>query len=92
MNTAIYLAIKIIPNAQNNEIVGWEEGILKIRINAQPEKGKANDSLIAFLAETLNIRKNQVRIVFGKTNRNKSVTIEGLPKEEIMARLNSPQH
>jgi uncharacterized protein len=35
------LSVKIVPNASKNEIVGWLENNLKIRVQAPPEKGKA---------------------------------------------------
>ena len=52
------LNVKAIPGAQRTEVMGWlDETTVKIRLNAQPEKGKANAELIAFLAKQLGIAK-----------------------------------
>lgn len=71
----IILTIKIIPNAGRNEIVGWENGSLKIRIAAQPEKGKANDALISFLSKDLKMSKQQITIISGHHSRNKKICL-----------------
>jgi uncharacterized protein (TIGR00251 family) len=69
--------IKITPNAHKNEIVGWQGDVLKVKIEAPPEKGKANDLLIEFLAETFSLAKQNIRIVSGHTSRLKKVEING---------------
>ncbi len=71
------LMIKITPNAHKNEIVGWQGDVLKVKIEAPPEKGKANDLLIEFLAETFSLAKQNIRIVSGHTSRLKKVEING---------------
>ncbi len=45
------ISVKVIPKASKNEIVGWEEDILKVRLTVVPEKGKANEALIALLSK-----------------------------------------
>ena len=67
--------IKVIPNAPKNEIVGWEEGRLKIKIRAQPEKNRANKELINFLSETFNVAKKDILILRGETSRIKKILI-----------------
>jgi uncharacterized protein (TIGR00251 family) len=71
------LLIKVTPNAKKNQIIGKEEGILRIRIRGIPEKGRVNEELISFLAEVLDISKSQIKIVSGHTSRLKKVEIEG---------------
>ncbi len=84
MNTCILL-VKVIPQAQYSEYVGWHGEELKIRIKAPPEKGKANTELIRFLAKTLCITKNAITILSGETSRHKRVKIEGYNTEELMS-------
>lgn len=74
----IYL--KIIPKASTNEIIGWRGDNLTIRLNATPTQGKANDALIKFLADELDIPKNAIQIITGKTDRIKLLE---LPEESI---------
>lgn len=75
--------IKVVPNASQNKIVGWENGVLKIRINAVAEKGKANQAVISFLAKTWKIPKSSLSIYSGETHRNKILLIRDLPKKEL---------
>lgn len=83
------LSIKVIPNAPRNQIDGWQEKVLKVRIATVPEKGKANEELISFLAEVLGIAKSRIRLVLGGTSRIKRVDIEGLSTDEIEQRINA---
>ncbi len=71
------LTVKVIPNSRKNELEGFLEGILKVRIKAPPDKGKANEQLIEFLAETLQMPKYQIRIVSGHSSRLKKIEITG---------------
>lgn len=80
---ATILSIKVTPNASQNKIEGWQEGILRIKIRSVPEKGKANAALIAYLADLFNIPKSAIKILSGATARIKRLEIEGLTKEEI---------
>lgn len=79
--------IKVLPNASKNALVGWENHLLKIRICAQPEKGKANEAIISFLAKELGIQKKQIQIVRGDKSRHKLVAFEGISQEELTSLL-----
>lgn len=81
------LKIKVRPGARKNEIAGMWLDMLKIKISAQPESGKANKMLIDFLAEKLVIPKNQIQILKGQTSREKAVEVKGLTKKELFKRL-----
>lgn len=72
------ISIKVIANAHKNEAVSYKEGVLKVRIQAVREKGKANEMLIKFLSEFFNIPKNQIKIKKGVTAPLKLVEFEGL--------------
>ena len=85
--TATIIQVKVIPNAAQNKIEGWREDVLRVRIRAVPEKGKANEALIAYLAENLDISKSSISLVSGQSARIKRVAIEGLTREEIEKRL-----
>jgi uncharacterized protein len=81
------LTVKVTPNAGRNEITGFKEGTLHVKIGAPPDKGKANKELIDFLADTLGIRKSAIQILRGQASRNKVVEIEGLSGLEIIKKL-----
>lgn len=83
----VLILIKVIPKAKRSEIVGWEEESLKIRVAAQPEKGKANTELIRFLAKTLGIAKAQITLVSGSSSRKKKIRVSGMTQEQLFAQL-----
>lgn len=68
------LRVKVIPRSPKTEIVGkMADGTLKIRVAAPPEKNKANDELIRFLAEHYGV--DQVKIISGHTSALKMVLL-----------------
>lgn len=77
------LDIKVRPGAARNEITGFSEGVLGVRITARPEKGKANSALIGCLSEIFGISKSRIRIIRGETSRRKTVEIEGLDSDGV---------
>ena len=79
--------VRVVPRAKKNEMVGVEEGALKVRIAAPPAKGKANEALVEFLAQALEVRKRQVEIVRGQRARNKTIRVRGLSEKEARKRL-----
>ncbi len=79
--------VHVVPRARKNEIAGRMGDAIKVRLTAPPVEGKANEALIAFLAEQLGVQKSQVEIVAGKTSRNKMVSVVGLSPVEVEERL-----
>ena len=75
------LTVKLTPHAAKNEIQGWAtdadgKPILKAKVTAVPEKGKANDALIALLSKTWRIPASAITIVKGATDRTKTLRID----------------
>ena len=81
------IAVKVVPRAAKDEIVGWLEGALKIRIQAPPEDGRANRALEELLAEALGLKKNAVTVAAGRRSARKRVEVVGLTRDEIVRRL-----
>ena len=70
------LRVKVIPRSAKSEIAGeMADGTLKIRIAAPPERGKANEELIAFLAGHFAVDRNSVTILSGHSAALKLVRI-----------------
>ena len=61
--------------------------MLKVKVAAAPEKGKANAALAAFLAKQLGIRKNAVTIVSGQTSPVKQIEVAGITASALLAAL-----
>ena len=73
---SIRLSLKVIPKSSRNEIVGiQEDGSLKLKITAAPEKGKANAAICDFLASEFGVPKRNVEILRGETSSIKQVCI-----------------
>ena len=81
------IAVKVVPRAGKDEIVGWLEGALKIRIQAPPEDGRANRALEELLAGALGLKKNAVTVAAGWSSSRKRVEVVGLTRDEIVRRL-----
>jgi uncharacterized protein (TIGR00251 family) len=81
------LAVKVVPGSSLQRIVGEYGGGLKVTVTAAPERGAANEAVIAVLAEALQTTSSNVRIVRGHHNPRKEVLILGLSAEEIERRL-----
>lgn len=81
------LAVKVLPKTAKNEIAGWENDELKIRLRAVPEKGEANKVLIAFLAEVLDLPKSNIELLRGETSRHKLLLIRGLDSAALKKKL-----
>jgi hypothetical protein len=69
------ITVRIIPNASKSEIVGKELGVWKIRISAPAVDGKANETLIQFLAETYDCTPSYIKILKGHTSKTKIIEI-----------------
>ncbi|OGO07029.1 MAG: YggU family protein [Chloroflexi bacterium RBG_13_56_8b] len=83
----VELWLRVHPNAARNELVGFSEGVLRLKIAAPPVRGKANKELIAFLAQKLGLSKGDLTILKGHSSRNKLISIAGLSREELTRRL-----
>ncbi len=81
------LTLQVQPNAKRNEVLGFAEGILRLKIAAPPVEGKANKELISFLSKTLGINKSSITIDRGHTSKVKIVTILGLDRDQIYERI-----
>jgi hypothetical protein len=69
------ISVKIIPQCNQNKIVGFYGALLKIQMQGVPEKGKLNEALIGFLAEQFNIPKSALQLKQGFTNPVKRIKI-----------------
>lgn len=76
----LLLALRVQPGAKRTEVVGAHGDALKIRLAAPPVDGKANEALIAFLAEAFGVPTRNVTIVSGPAGRSKRVRVEGARK------------
>lgn len=83
------LNVKVIPGASRNKIAGWIGDALKIRVQAPPEKGKANAAVISLLADFLDIPAKHLSICAGHASQNKVVEVQGLSDAELISKLSA---
>jgi uncharacterized protein YggU (UPF0235/DUF167 family) len=83
----VSISVKAVPRAARDEIVGWLDGALKIRVAAAPQDGRANAALETLLATTLGLRKTAVRVAAGHASARKRVEIDGIERAELERRL-----
>jgi uncharacterized protein (TIGR00251 family) len=83
---SIRVRVKAVPGASRSS-VEFLGDMIKVRIQAPPEKGKANAAIEALLASTLKLPAGAVTITGGHTSPLKTVTIEGLDEAELYRRL-----
>mgnify|MGYP003314403501 CR=1 FL=1 len=75
--------VKVQPKASLDQVVGYREGVLQLRVTAPPDKGRANAAVVALLANALGVAKSLVRIVRGQSSRDKVLTVESLTPEDV---------
>jgi uncharacterized protein (TIGR00251 family) len=69
--------VKVIPRSAQNQVIGeMPDGTLKVRIAAAPERGKANDELIALLARHFQVARSAVTIISGHSTGLKLISID----------------
>lgn len=86
--SGICLEVQVQPRSSRNQVVGEQDGRLKIKLTAPPVEGEANQALVNFLARLLEIPKNNIILLKGETSRHKLIEIIGLTELELMEKLN----
>jgi uncharacterized protein len=81
------LSVRLHPGARKNSVAGVHADALKIALTAPPVDGRANEALIAFLAEALHLPRARVALVTGAASRAKMVRITGKSAAEVAAAL-----
>ncbi len=72
----LFLDLHVQPGAKRTHVVGEHGGRLKMSLKAAPVEGKANETLIAFLANAFSVPRRQVILVKGVSSRQKRVLID----------------
>ncbi len=81
------LAVRAQPGARKAGVMGEQTGALKVAVTAPPEDGRANAALTELLREWLGLKRSQVELASGATNRNKQFLIRGLTPDELRVAL-----
>lgn len=84
----VVFAAKVVAGSSRTAVCGLLEGMLKVKVAAAPEKGKANRCLVDFLAKQLGVKRNAVKIISGQSKPIKQVEVSGITDEELLRKLN----
>jgi uncharacterized protein len=71
----LYIYLHIKTNAKRDRVVGVHGNKLKVDVAAIPERNKANQHLIKFLAGYFSVPINQVKLLRGLTKCDKLVRV-----------------
>lgn len=81
------LRVYVNPRSSRDQITGWHDGVLSVKLTAPPVKGAANRACVEFLAGQLGAKKSDITLVSGHTSREKVLEITGLSREETERRI-----
>jgi uncharacterized protein (TIGR00251 family) len=71
-----WLAVSVSPNARRTQAEGLHDAALRVRLAAPPVDGKANELLLAWLADELGLPRRAVRLARGEVSRRKWLAID----------------
>jgi len=80
---AITFDILVAPRASRERVGPLVGERVKVAVNAPPVEGKANAAIVALLAQTFGVRKQDVEIVSGDKGKRKRVRIWGVPASAL---------
>ncbi len=86
--------VKVTPGARASEVHGLLDhpsGVrLRVKVQAPPEDGRANDAVCKLIARALGLRPSALAILAGATSREKTISVSGMPAREAALRLGLP--
>lgn len=88
----VRIAVQITPNAKKTEVIGVLDDALKLKLQAQPIEGKANEALVKFVAGALSVSRSSVTITHGLTSKRKLIEVKSavLTVDEVERLLSPP--
>jgi uncharacterized protein len=83
----VIIEVTARPGASHRGVIGASGDRLVIGVHSRPEKGKANDDLIEYLAGELRVPRSALMIVRGETSRRKTIRIVTHEPTKVASRL-----
>lgn len=81
------IKVRVQPKSSRNQVDGFQDGALRVRVTAAPTEGQANAAVIAILAKTLGVSKSRLEIIRGYSSRDKVVSVDTLTDQEVRRKL-----
>jgi uncharacterized protein (TIGR00251 family) len=79
----VTIDVNVLPKSGRDEIRGFVNGILKVRVSAPPIEGKANERLIELMSSIIRVPRSDITIIKGRTSRKKTIRIEGVSQSKF---------
>lgn len=83
----VVLPVWVQAHARHSGIRGEHAGYLKVAVTAPPEKGKANQAVVALLAEQLGVPAARITVLAGATQPRKRILLCGCTPQDVARRL-----
>jgi uncharacterized protein len=81
--SSVTIEVKVLPKSGRDEIRGFVNGILKVRVSAPPIEGKANERLVELISRTIGVPRSDITIIKGRTSRIKTIGIEDVSQSKF---------
>jgi uncharacterized protein (TIGR00251 family) len=82
------LALRVTPRASKNEIVEvLSDGTVKVHLTAPPVEGKANEALLKFMSEVLDVPLSCLDIVAGAGGRDKLISVTDMDATAVHKKI-----
>jgi uncharacterized protein (TIGR00251 family) len=81
------IVVQVQPRAKQNQVLRYADGVWHLRITAPPVEGKANQGLVKFLSEVLEISKASLTIEKGLTAKRKVIIVKGMTRDQVIRQL-----
>ena len=83
---ACVLVVRVTPKSRSTD-VRITDGVVRVRVTAAPEAGRATEAARRALASSLGLRRTAVELVAGATSRTKRFRVDGLDEATARQRL-----
>ncbi len=86
-DSTLRFLVHVKPRSARSRVLGVRGGLLDVAVSAPPVDGKANAELVQILSRQLGVPRRTITIVSGRSGRQKWVSVEGISRDELLARL-----
>ena len=87
MTESEVIRVRVQPRASRDEVVGWREDTLRLRVTAPPLDDRANDAVVLLIARAAGVPRSAVSVVRGERRRDKLVRVAGVTAASLRDKL-----
>lgn len=82
--------LRVVPRARRTEVAGRHGDAVRLRVQAPPVEGAANDAVCRHLAGLVGVRASDVEVISGQRGRDKVVLVRGVSATDLAAAVGQP--